>query len=51
MCSQFQSYLLDAINNVLDLDIPESDFAQAVQSQACHQAGIQADEVAGYYAD
>lgn len=51
MCSQFQSYLLDAINNVLDLDIPESDFAQAVQAQACLMAGIKPDEVVGYYAD
>lgn len=45
MYSKFQSYLLDAVNAVLTWDIPESDFAQAVQSQACMMAGINPDEI------
>lgn len=46
MYSQFQScYILDAVEAVLTWDIPESDFAQAVQSQVCLMAGINPDEI------
>lgn len=42
----------DAISAVLALeDISEDDFANSVHAQACLMAGINPDEVVGYYAD
>ena len=48
----YQNYLLDAVDAVLALDIPdEEDFSNAVQAQACLMAGINPDEMLWHYAD
>ena len=47
----FQSYLSDAIDAVVDWDIPEDTLGQVVLSHACLLAGLDPDEVIGYYAD
>ncbi len=47
----FQSCLLDAVDAVLTWDIPDSDFAQAVQAQACLMSGIDPDDLLWHYAD
>ncbi len=47
----FQNCLLDAVDAVLAWDVPESDFADAVKTQACLLAGINPDEILWHYAD
>lgn len=47
----FQDYLSAAVDAVLTWDISESDFAQAVQSQACLLAGINPDDLLWHYTD
>ncbi len=49
MYSNFQSYLLEAVDAVLTFDIPDADFAQAVQAQACLMSGIDPDEMLWHY--
>jgi hypothetical protein len=51
MYSPFQNYLLDAVEAVLAWEIPEDAFTNAVKSQACLMAGINPDEVIGFYPD
>ena len=41
----YQNYLIDAVNNVLDWDIPDEAFSDAVKSQACLMAGVGPDEM------
>ena len=39
----FQDLLLDAIEVVLDWDIPDEAFSDAVKAQACLMAGVGSD--------
>ena len=41
---QIQNRFLDAVNTVLDWDIPEEGYTQAVNAQACHLAGPEAED-------
>ena len=41
----YQDYLLDAIDTVMTWEIPEEDFAQAVNDQAKLMAGFDPDEI------
>ena len=41
---QVQNRFLDAVNTVLDWDIPEEGYTQAVNAQACHLAGPEAED-------
>ncbi len=45
----FQSYLLDAVDAVLTWDIPDSDFADAVNAQACLLSGDDPDDLLWHY--
>ncbi len=47
----FQNCLTDAIDALSNMDIPEDIFGQVVMSHACLLAGLDPDEVIGYYAD
>lgn len=47
----FQSYLLDAVDAVLAWDISETDFADAVNAQACLMSGIDPDDLLWHYTD
>ena len=40
-------FVLDAINTVLSWDLPDGVCSDAVTTQACHLAGIDADDVGG----
>lgn len=48
---QFQNYLIDAVNDVLDWDIPEEDFIEAVNAQACLMARVNLDEMTLFRTD
>lgn len=41
---QIQDRYFDAVTAVLDWDMPEESYAQAVNAQACHLAGSEADD-------
>lgn len=41
----FQNYLIDAVNDVLDWDIPDEAFIEAVHVQACLMARVNPDEM------
>lgn len=47
----FQNCLLDAVDTVLAWDLPEEDFSDAVNAQACLMANIDPDEMLWHYAD
>ncbi len=55
MYSQFQNHLSDYLSAAADIvmagDIPDEEFSQAVQAQACLMAGINPDELLWHYAD
>ena len=51
MYSDFRSCLTDAIDIVLISEIPEEDFQDAVQAQACLMMGINPDEMLWYQSD
>lgn len=42
---QFQNYLIDAVNDVLDWDISDEAFIEAVNAQACLMARVNPDEM------
>lgn len=42
---QFQNYLIDAVNDVLDWDIPDEALTEAVNAQACLMARVNPDEM------
>ena len=42
---QFQNHLIDAVNDVLDWDIPDEAFIEAVHVQACLMARVNPDEM------
>ena len=41
---QVQDRYLDAVTAVLDWDIPENAYPEAVNAQACHLAGCEAED-------
>lgn len=45
----YQNYLLDAANAVLDWDIPDEALADAVIAQAGMMAGISPDDITAFY--
>jgi len=45
---QVQDRYLDAVTAVLDWDIPEEGYREAVNAQACHLAGSEAEDTWGY---
>ena len=45
----YQNYLLDAANVVLDWDIPDEALADAVITQAGMMAGISPDDITAFY--
>jgi hypothetical protein len=45
---QVQDRYLDAAIAVLDWDLPESSYSSAVNAQACHMAGAEAEDVWRY---
>lgn len=45
---QIQDRYLDAVTAVLDWDIPEQGYSEAVNAQACHLAGSEAEDDWGY---
>ena len=47
----YQNYLLDATNAVLDWDIPDEVLADAVIAKANLMAGISPDDIAAFYPD
>ncbi len=47
----FQDCLSAAVDAVLTWEIPESDFSQVVQAQACLLAGFNPDEMLWHYAE
>lgn len=48
---QFQNYLIDAVNDVLDWDISEETFTEAVNAQACLMAKVNPDEMTLFRTD
>ena len=48
---QLNDYLLDAVTAVLDWDIPEHGYSEAVNAQACHLAGSEAEDDRSYDVD
>ncbi|MDZ4107355.1 MAG: hypothetical protein U1D41_14590 [Nitrosomonas sp.] len=48
---QFQNYLIDAVNDVLDWDIPEEALTEAVNAQACLMARVNPDEMTVFSSD
>jgi len=47
----FQNCLTDAIDAVINWEVPDEAFGQVVMSHACLLAGLDPDEVIAYYAD
>jgi hypothetical protein len=45
---QIQDRYLDAAIAVLDWDLPEGSYSSAVNAQACHMAGAEAEDVWRY---
>ena len=48
---RLQDRYLDAVTAVLDWDIPEHGYSEAVNAQACHLAGSEAADDWGYDVD
>ena len=48
---QFQNYLIDAVNDVLDWDISEEALTEAVNAQACLMARVNPDEMMRFSPD
>jgi hypothetical protein len=44
---QVSNFVLDAVNAAIDFEIPEGAYPEAVNAQACHLAGLDADDVYG----
>ena len=45
---QVSNFVLDAVTAAIDFDIPEEAYPEAVNAQACHLAGLDADDRYGY---
>ena len=48
---QFHNFLIDAVNDVLDWDISEEAFTEAVNAQACLIAKVNPDEMMEFFSD
>ncbi len=48
---QFQNFLIDAVNDVLDWNISEEAFTEAVNAQACLMARVNPDELMASFLD
>ncbi len=44
-------FVLAAINTVLDWDMPDAAYPEAVNAQACHLAGLDTEDGWGYDVD
>lgn len=44
---QLNNFVLDAVNAVLDWDLPDEAYPEAVNSQVCLMAGIEAGQLDG----
>lgn len=44
---QLNNFVLDAVNAVLDWDLPDEAYQEAVNSQACLMAGIEPEQSGG----
>ena len=42
------NFVLEAISTVLGWDIPDEGYANAINTQACHLAGLEAEDVWAY---
>jgi len=47
----YQNYLLDATNAVLDWDIPDEALADAITAQAGMMTGASPDDITAFYPD
>ena len=45
---QVSNFVLDAVTAAIDFDIPEEAYPEAVSAQACHLAGLDADDMYGH---
>lgn len=41
---QISNFVLDAVNAVLDLDMPDEAYPEAFNAQACRLAGLEAED-------
>jgi len=44
---QLNNFVLDAVNAVLDWDLPDAAYPEAVNSQVCLMAGIEPEQFGG----
>ena len=40
---QLNNFVLDAVNAVLDWDLPDEAYAEAIHSQACYLSGFESE--------
>ena len=48
---QVSNFVLEAVNAVLDLDMPDEAYPEAFNAQACHLAGLEAEDTWSYEVD
>ena len=48
---QVSNFVLDAVNAVLDWDMPDEACPEAFNAQACHLAGLEAEDTWSYDVD
>ena len=48
---QLNNFVLDAVNAVLDWDLPDEAYPDAVNSRVCLMAGIEPEQFGGYEMD
>jgi|JI10StandDraft_1071094.scaffolds.fasta_scaffold3300816_2 hypothetical protein len=48
---QVSNFVVEALNNVIDCDLPEDGYSEAVNAQVCLMAGLESEDVYSYDMD